>query len=70
MTEMTYEDLSVLNTINDKLAKKGFKSRLSYLYVSDFHNGIVTEWEFEKNIKEEAVKANILVSEEIRKLAN
>ncbi|NOJ27185.1 MAG: hypothetical protein DA330_04150 [Nitrososphaera sp.] len=69
MTEMTYEDLQVLNDINDKLSKKGLKSKLSYLYISGFHRGIVTEWGFEQNIKEEAAQANILVSEELRKLA-
>lgn len=69
MTEMTYEDLQVFNDINDKLSKRGLKSRLSYLYVSGFHQGIVTEWGFEKKIKEEAAEANILVSEEIEKIA-
>jgi hypothetical protein len=68
MTKMTYEDLQILNDINDKLAKRGLKSRLSYLFVSGFHNGIVTEWGFKENIKEEAVEANILVSEEIEKI--
>ncbi len=69
MTEMTYEDLQVFNDINEKLAKRGLKSRLAYLYVSGFHGGMVSEWGFERNIKEEATEANILVSEEIRKIA-
>lgn len=68
MTEMTYEDLQLFNNINAKLAKRGLRSRLSYLYVSGFHNSIVTEWGFEENIKEEAAEANILVSEEVEKI--
>lgn len=58
---MTYEDLQVFNDINKKLAERGLKSRLSYLYLSGFHRGMVTEWAFEKDIKEEAAEANILV---------
>lgn len=69
LPEMTYEDLQVFNAINDKLTKRGFKSRLSYPYVSGFHNGIVIEWGFEENIKHEAAKVNLLVSEEVEKLA-
>jgi hypothetical protein len=68
MTEMTFEDLQVLNDINEKLAKKGLKSRLSYIYMSGFHEGIVTEWAFESNIKREAVEANILISQEIERI--
>lgn len=65
---MTYEEILILKKINKKLAEKGLKSRLSYVFVSGIHEGYVTEWGFEKTIKEEAAEANILVSDELRSL--
>lgn len=65
---MLHEELEAMNKINTELAKRGLKSRLSYLYVSGFREGYVTEWGFEKNIVEEAARANTLVSELIREL--
>jgi len=68
MVEMSYEELQAMNKINDELAMQGLKSRLSYLHISGIREGYVTEWGFEKNIKEEAAKANVLVSELVREL--
>ena len=65
---MTYEDRQVQNDINEKLPKSGMSSRLSYLYVSSFHIGIKTEWGFEKNLKNEAVRARALVTSELEKV--
>ena len=65
---MTYEDRQVQNDINEKLAKAGMDSRLSYLYVSNFHIGIKSEWGFEKTIKKEIAKAQALISGELEKI--
>lgn len=65
---MFREELEAMNKINTELAKRGLKSRLSYLFISGFREGYVTEWGFEKNVVEEAAQANTLVSELVRKL--
>jgi hypothetical protein len=65
---MTYEETLILKKINKKLAERGLKSRLSYVFVSGIREGYVTEWGFDKIIKEEAAEANILVSDEMRNL--
>jgi hypothetical protein len=70
MTEMMFEELQLLQKINKLFMNAGFRSRLAYIFVSGFREGFATEWGFVEPIKEEAVAVNIMVSEEVRKLAS
>lgn len=63
---MMSEELQLLNKINQKLKSLGMKSRLQFIFVGGLTEGIVTEWGFQKDIKEESAAANTLISEEVR----
>ena len=68
MSRMSDEEVRIMAEINDRLASKNLKSRLSYLYIAGIKEATITEWEWERTFPNEGAEPSIVVSETIREI--